>query len=168
NDDTIPSTSVVSSSASSEYALPAFNPEDTETNELLGVNSQRKLKKLEKKMTKLKAKLESLEQELQDERRLKKKYKDKVATLKRKLEKYQGDKTKVVDIGNGILINAALLDRAKIFSNSPAILARNMFRLAFKESEIQGRSLLGRACNANKCQPVKPSVDATKRDAVIS
>ncbi|CAG7823208.1 unnamed protein product, partial [Allacma fusca] len=23
-------------------------------------------------------------------------------------------------------------------------------------------------CNANKCQPVKPSVDATKRDAVIN
>ncbi|CAG7718535.1 unnamed protein product [Allacma fusca] len=146
-----------------DYTIP-----NTETGELLGVNAQRKLKKLEKKMTKLKAKLENLEQELQDEKRLKKKYKDKVATLKRKLDKYQGDKTKAVDIGNGILINAALLDRAKIFSNSPAILARNMFRLAFTESEVQGRSLLGRACNANKGQPVKPSVDATKRDAVIN
>ncbi|CAG7817634.1 unnamed protein product, partial [Allacma fusca] len=96
---------------------------------------------------------------------MKKKYKDKVAPLKRKLDKYQGDKMKAVDIGNVILINAVLLDRAKIFSNSPAILARNIFRLAFKESEIQCRFLLGRACNANKGQPVKPSVDATKRDA---
>ncbi|CAG7719397.1 unnamed protein product, partial [Allacma fusca] len=76
NDYVHPSTKVVSFSPSNEYALPTINPEDMETGELLGLNAQRKLKKLEKKITKLKAKLESLEEELQDEKRSKKNTKE--------------------------------------------------------------------------------------------
>ncbi|CAG7828842.1 unnamed protein product, partial [Allacma fusca] len=74
----------------------------------------------------------------------------------------------LVDIGSGVTLNSALLERAKIFSSSPAVLGRNIFRLAFEESEIVGKSLFGRVCNANKQLPLKPSVDAIKRDAVIS
>ncbi|CAG7722619.1 unnamed protein product, partial [Allacma fusca] len=51
---------------------------------------------------------------------------------------------------------------------SPAILGRNIFRLAFKDSEIVGKSLTGRVCNANKDLPAKPRVDSVKLDAVIN
>ncbi|CAG7729200.1 unnamed protein product [Allacma fusca] len=129
---------------------------------------EKRIRKLSKKLRKAESTIDTLKSELSEEQSLREKYQCKSKNMRKKLLKYQQDKTTLVDIGSGVTLNSALLERAKIFSSSPAVLGRNIFRLAFEESEIVGKSLFGRVCNANKQLPIKPSVDAMKRDAVIS
>ena len=46
-------------------------------------------------------------------------------------------------------------------------LARNLMRALFDESELVGRSLFGKVCNANKLLPTRPAIDQKRRDAII-
>jgi len=66
----------------------------------------------------------------------------------------------------GVLISRAELDMVKAISGKPASFARNLMRRLFTDADLEGRSLFGRKCNANKDDP-KPSIDANRRDAMI-
>ncbi|CAG7718581.1 unnamed protein product [Allacma fusca] len=126
------------------------------------------IEKLRRKLSKAKAKIKLLEESLDEERKLRDKYKHKSKNLQQKIQKFQEEKSTMIDIGNGVMLNAAVLERAALFSLSPSILGRNIFRLVFKDSEIAGTSLTGRSCNANKNLPAKPALDAVRLDAVIN
>ncbi|CAG7833301.1 unnamed protein product, partial [Allacma fusca] len=61
---------------------------------------------------------DTLRSELSEEQSLREKYQCKSKNMRKKLLKYQQDRTTLVDIGSGVTLNSALLERAKIFSSS--------------------------------------------------
>jgi len=72
-----------------------------------------------------------------------------------------------VSLSPGVNVSKQDLDMVKAVSKKPTIFARNLMRLVFDDEELQGKSLFGSKCNANK-EPPKEPIDAVKRDAVIS
>ncbi|CAG7697366.1 unnamed protein product [Allacma fusca] len=128
------------------------------------INMHNELQRQEK-ILRLEAKVEKLKkgkQKLREQKNLNE-------SLQRKLE-VSSSSTKKVElvIGSGVFLRASKIAYAKLGSKTPSILARKLFRYIFTPEKMQGHSISGRKCNANKGVPALPSVDATKRDAVNS
>lgn len=70
--------------------------------------------------------------------------------------------------GTGVNITTTELASIKTMSQQPTILARNLFRRIFTTEELSSHSLFGKTSNANHAAVILPSIDATRRDAVIS
>jgi hypothetical protein len=73
----------------------------------------------------------------------------------------------MTDIGGQVMVSEKDLATIKLMSSTATKLARNLARILFSKEDLQGRSLFGRTCNANKTKP-GPVVDAKKRNALIS
>ncbi len=69
--------------------------------------------------------------------------------------------------GSSVWLKKFDLDRIKMISKHPTVLARNLFRHFFTSEELSTHSLFGLKCNANKDTPVLPAIDDRKRDSII-
>ncbi|XP_064462245.1 uncharacterized protein LOC135372680 [Ornithodoros turicata] len=94
-----------------------------------------------------------------------------VKRLEKLIDKLQG-RTDVTpneeDIGNGVLVNKAVLDRLKnSFGCNPCRFARNLASMLFTTEELRGHSLYGSAPNIKKGSAAKPGLDRKRLDAIL-
>ncbi|CAG7784731.1 unnamed protein product, partial [Allacma fusca] len=125
-------------------------------------SSEAKLKVLEAKLEKLRKSKKKYQEKFHNEREAKE-------SMEKKLTKSLSSSKKKVELvaGSGVFLKGSKIAAAKLGSKTPPILARNLFRYLFRPEELNGRSLMGRTCNANKQLEALPTVDPVKRDAVI-
>ncbi|KAL1481089.1 hypothetical protein MTO96_050474 [Rhipicephalus appendiculatus] len=75
---------------------------------------------------------------------------------------------KKVDIGDGVLLDKKLLDRISLSTpTQPSKFARALLRAVFTAEELENSSLKGKACPANKDDPLKKALDKRRLDAVV-
>lgn len=72
-----------------------------------------------------------------------------------------------VDIGSNVHVDENLLEQLKRKETSPGPFARGLLTIVFSDEELNGHSLFGKKCNAQKEDTVKPGLDPVRVNAVI-
>ncbi|XP_064463498.1 uncharacterized protein LOC135374474 [Ornithodoros turicata] len=73
-----------------------------------------------------------------------------------------------VDIGLGVCLDAGVLHGIqRAAKGDGAKMARSLMRAVFLHEEMTGHTLYGRPYNAHKGATPKPSIDETRREAVL-
>ncbi|XP_040064964.1 uncharacterized protein LOC115325473 [Ixodes scapularis] len=74
----------------------------------------------------------------------------------------------LVDIGSNVHVDENLLEQLKRKETSPGPFARGLLTIVFSDEELNGHSLFGKKCNAQKEDTVKPGLDPVRVNAVIA
>jgi len=72
-----------------------------------------------------------------------------------------------VEIGQGIFLPRTRMNTILTVSDTPSKLARNLMQALYNDNELIDRTLFGFKCNANKDRVIKPSIETSRRDAII-